>query len=561
MDFLWKKESNNGLYVDLFEGVSSSVRNEFDKIKNKFKANQELHFLAKNNEKSLEYRNSGNDYFKKKNWEKAMTCYNKSLCFAENGTENVSLAYANRSSCFLHLGAITKCLVDIDLAIEAKYPDHLMPKLFKRQKDCIQLIKNGSHDESESCYPSLSYEANTKFPGMASVLEMKRDEKFGRLIVAKTGIPDIPAGKTVLIEKAFSSQTFNLDHCHTCLKTAVNFVPCKNCSWGIFCHDGCATQNGMHQMECGESLIGLRDLERNETDEANDFLNIGTGRVECGEFYEAVDFLRRSILGILSIFSDTESLIEFVEDAIRPVENNIPNRLDDMKSNFRALLQLNSVTTHANRRILFLQQAYATFNYLLLREDIEKQFNTEQKKRFLMHLVSFTACVIFLNGFSTHDGRMNAFVLFSYLNHACASNVRCISRANMRFGITLRPIQAGQQLFISYLTDVFGDTSVEETQREMYESFGFQCSNCERCKPNEMLSRENSQLMQNDRDFRFLTLQSSEWKNLKDGRSKKEKRKILKEKTIGVLNRFGRNHWCDELASMMEYYDNFIFDI
>lgn len=558
MDSLWKKESNGGLYVNLFEGVSSAVRDEFDKIENKFNANQELRFLAKSNEKSLEFRNSGNDFFKKKDWEQAMTWYNKSLCFAENGTENVSLAYANRSSCFLHSKMYANCLVDIELAIQANYPAHLMPKLLKRQKDCIELIEKGAHDKSESHCPSLSYEANSKFSGMANVLEMKSNNKFGRLIVAQR---DIPAGKTVLIEQAFSSQSFNLDHCHTCLKTALNLIPCEHCSWGIFCYDSCAKQNVMHQMECGESLIGMRLLERGESDVADDFLNMGSGKVECGEFYETVDFLKHSTLEILTTFSNAQSLIDFVEDAIQPTANNIPNRLDDKKSKYRALLQLNAVTAHVNRKILFLQQAYVTFNYLLLREDMQKQFDTEQKKRFLMHLILHQNCVIFLNGFSTHDGRMNAFVLFSYLNHACASNLRCISKANMRYGITLRPIKAGQQLFISYLTDVFGDTSVDETQREMFENFGFRCSNCERCKPNEMLSLENSKLMQNDEDYRFLSLQSSEWRKTEDGRSEKEKQKILKEMTIGVLNRFGSNHWCDELASMMEYYDNFIFQL
>lgn len=556
MDFLWKKESNSGLYLNLFEGVPVSVRNEFSEIKSKIKANQEHHFLAKNNEKSLEFRSSGNDWFKKKDWTKATTCYNKSLCFAENGSENVSLAYANRSSCFLHMKMYAKCLADIELAKKANYPEHLLPKLVKRQKDCNESLKNGCEDKSEAHCPSLDYDANSEFPGMANVLEIKRNSKFGRLIVAQR---DIPAGKTVLIEKAISSKSFNCDHCHTCLKTEMNFVPCESCAWAVFCHDGCAKQNSMHRMGCGESLIGLRDLEQSDRDEATDYLNIGSGRVDAGEFYETVEFVKHSILECLTLFSNTQQLIDFVEDAVQPTANNIPNELVDMKSIYRGLLQLNAAPTHTNRKILFLQQTYITFNCLLLRKDIQNQFDTEQKRRFLMHLILHHNCVIFLNAFSTHDGRMNAFVLFSYLNHACASNVRCISQANMRYGITLRPIKAGQQLFISYLTDVFGDTSVEDTQNEMFENFGFRCSNCERCKPNEKLSLTNSILMQNDEDFRFLSFQSPEWRKTDDGRSENEKQRFLKEMTVGVLNRFGSGHWCDELASMMEYYDNFIF--
>lgn len=557
MDLLWKKDSSSGLYVNLFENVSASVRNEFDKIKNQFMANREHHYLAKSNEKSLDYRNSGNDCFKRKDWAAAMTWYNKSLCFAENDSDNVGLAYANRAASFLQLRMYANCLADIDLAIKANYPKHLMPKLLKRQSDCMELIKSASNDDrSDSYQPSLSYDAHSKFPGMANVLELKRNNEFGRLILAKC---DIPAGKTVLVEKAFSSASFNRDHCHTCLKTATNFVPCEHCAWGIFCHDTCAQQNHMHRMMCGESLIGMRELNRIDFDMANEFINMGTGRVECGEFYETIDFLTHSFLEVLVAFSSIPSLMDFVEDAIQPTANNIPDRLDDAKSMYRALLQLNVITTHANRKILFQQQAYIVFQYLFLRKDIQDWFDTEQKKRFLMHLILHQICVIFLNSFSTDDGRMNAYVLFSYLNHACGSNLRCISRSNMRYGITLRPIKAGQQLFISYLTDVFGDTSVAETQQEMHASFGFRCSNCERCKPNERRSWENSKLMQSDADYRFLSLQSSDWKKINDGRSEKEKQKILKEKTVDILNRFGSNHWCDELASMMEYYDNFIF--
>lgn len=106
---------------------------------------------------------------------------------------------------------------------------------------------------------------------------------------------------------------------------------------------------------------------------------------------------------------------------------------------------------------------------------------------------------------------------------------------------------------------MFGDTSVEDTQKEMFGTYGFRCSKCERCKPDESLRNRNSMMMQCDKDYRFISLELSEWRKINDGRSKKQKQQILKEKTIGALNRFGGNHWCDELASMMEYFDNFIF--
>lgn len=559
MDFLWEKEASSGLYVDLFDenDVPESLQNEFDifdKIKTKVIANQEYHFLAKDNKKSLAFRALGNDFFSKKNFTEAMKLYNKSLCFAENGTENISLAYANRSSCFLHMKMYAKCLADIELAIKANYPEKLMPKLLKRQKDCKDSLQNGSIDASYINYPALSYEEDPKFPGMANTLEIKRHKKFGRHVVAKC---NIPAGQTVLIEKALFSTSSDHYHCHDCLKTAMNFVPCEHCSWGLFCHNSCENEHEMHQMECGESLIGMWELEEKELDVATEFLSV---QRKFTDHFEVLDFLKHSLLKILKSFPNVESLIEFVEDTVASKSSNVPDRLDDVKSKYLALLQLNRATPNLDRKILCIIQTNHTYNYLLLRDDIKTKFNTEQKRRFLMHFILHQILVIFLNGFSTDDGRKNAFVLSSYFNHGCASNLRCISRANMRFGVTLRPIKAGQQLFISYLSDVFGDTTVEETQEKMQENFGFQCSKCERCKPNELLWLKNSNLLQQDTDYLFLSHKSSQWRKTNDGRSEKEKQKILKEMTLNVLNRFGSGHWCEELANMMEYYDNFLFD-
>lgn len=66
-------------------------------------------------------------------------------------------------------------------------------------------------------------------------------------------------------------------------------------------------------------------------------------------------------------------------------------------------------------------------------------------------------------------------------------------------------------------------------------------------------------MMQRDKDFQFLTSKWTEWQDMNKNRSVKEKEKILKEMIVGVLNRFGANHWCDELACIIEQFDNYIF--
>lgn len=65
-----------------------------------------------------------------------MQMYNSSLRYAEKGSKNVSLAYANILVLFFKLMRYHERLFDIDLAKEAGYPEKLMPKLDQRREHC-----------------------------------------------------------------------------------------------------------------------------------------------------------------------------------------------------------------------------------------------------------------------------------------------------------------------------------------------------------------------------------------------------------------------------------------
>lgn len=65
---------------------------------------------------------------------KAIECYNKAICFAETGSEELSLAFANRSAIYFGLHLYDACLKNIKIAKEAGYPKRLMRKLDEREK-------------------------------------------------------------------------------------------------------------------------------------------------------------------------------------------------------------------------------------------------------------------------------------------------------------------------------------------------------------------------------------------------------------------------------------------
>lgn len=524
MDLLWQKEPrNHELYVDIFKNMSTKDQNldsyliEIAETSARLAA---LNFHKKNNKVSSHYRKKGNTQFQKENWLESMNLYNQSLCYAEIGSENVSLAYANRSSSFLHLKMYNECLVDIELAKQANYPTKLMPKLEKRRADCLKLM-----DKYEGEY-KLSYETDEHFPGMANVLEIRCDKKFGRHIVAKA---DIPAGKIILAEKTFITHYMKTRYnsCATCMSVSRNFIACTQCTSTLFCDSKCADSNEAHRMDCQEDFIYTEP---------------------------SLEYYMNAILFLLSIFTNVECLIEFVlENVMQKRRPSAPKSLADVECKFQALLQLAMnkcpIAELIHQR---LKEAYTTYNTLLMRKSIKKLFETEQKRRFLMHLVLHINCVMKNNGFKAGKIQLNLYIIASYFNHSCAFNVIGLSSGeNVRYCKTVRPIKSGQQLFISYFGGKGFDYSEEYRQKFLYDNFGFQCK-CERCKPDMRLWAMNSFNMQLDQDFQNYN------KYLINGGDQKmmEERRAMWEQTLtDVLNQYGDKHWCDALACVIDNYD------
>lgn len=181
MENHWIKESSDcgSNYVDLFPELSTD---QLEHLIEKVQSDN----VAKDNNVSTELRLKGNELFNKNEMVKAMDFYTASLCFAENGTENVSFVYANRSSCFLALKKYESALMDIELAKQANYPERLLRKLHDRQAKCLQLMATDS--ESNQFKPMLSFPPHHRFNCLANVLDIAYNEQFGRFIVANAGI-------------------------------------------------------------------------------------------------------------------------------------------------------------------------------------------------------------------------------------------------------------------------------------------------------------------------------------------------------------------------------------
>lgn len=164
---LWCKEPNGNSYVEICSSESDRTTND--------KA------LKKNNVMAKKLRDKGNELYYEKKFHEAMAYYNESIAYAENDSEALALAYANRSNCFLNLNLFQECLIDIERA-RIGYPSSRMSKLDVREQKCTekqQEIGNVSHVQE----PELSFNENGMHPGVADCLRIEKNAKFGRHVV------------------------------------------------------------------------------------------------------------------------------------------------------------------------------------------------------------------------------------------------------------------------------------------------------------------------------------------------------------------------------------------
>jgi tetratricopeptide (TPR) repeat protein len=188
---------------------------------------------SKSNSLALNYRNIGNNHFRKGEYFDALMFYNRSLCTAEIGSESISMAFANRSAVYLTLNHFDLCLQNIQLARDCKYPAGKMEKLDKREEECKELMTlKPNPDDDPFNFFKLSYSAFEKYPSIVDCLEIKIDKK-GKHVVATR---DLKAGDIIAIEKPIITNptvAARLHRCDYCMKDPLmNLIPCPGCAHG-----------------------------------------------------------------------------------------------------------------------------------------------------------------------------------------------------------------------------------------------------------------------------------------------------------------------------------------
>lgn len=193
--------------------------------------------MSKNNTKSSALRDKGNEYYLNKRFIEALLKYNESLLFAVPGSENISLAYGNRSACYFNLAEYQHCLNNIKLAIDNDYPASRMSSLDQRDKKCRELMEKSEKDMSDDPmhFFKLTYPCNPEIPFMSNCLELKRNDKYGRYIVTNH---DLNPGDIITVSEPFFKIIDRSARLHSCTYCATNsilfdLIPCPGCVEGL----------------------------------------------------------------------------------------------------------------------------------------------------------------------------------------------------------------------------------------------------------------------------------------------------------------------------------------
>lgn len=520
MNNLWKKEATRSgvSYVDLFASVPESEWNDRELVE--VMDYLDSYCSVKDNQKATAFRVRGNDEFRMKNWANAMRLYNHCLCFAEVGSDEAAMAYANRSACFFHMQKYDEVLVDIELAKSANISDRLLTKLEQRKQKSLELM--GNNEPPVKHVMKLSYPANKNFPCLANVVDIKQSNEYGRHLVATQ---DIPVGKIVLFEKDFVAMRKDHDLvCETCFREKANFIACENCSDVVFCSIECINQNMFHKWECGSVPRTM----------PNDDYNI---------FYERMRFQIRLLFVALETFGNVKHLVEFVDSALNENPDHIPSSLGDARSNYHFFFKLKASVPRGDiseARALFCKQ----YKGIQSVPKINALFDSNDKQRFLMHLVLKHLLLTQVNSIGNEVTKSMANVL-SMLNHSCDPNIATLYIGCHQCCITVRPIKKGDQMFICYLQNKL--EPLEERQDRFINKWNFICK-CDRCiKTPE--TRE-SESIKSDSRFGFVLFNDQ----------KKGKSSIVIDYCVQLLNTYGQHPWSLCRERVTHIYTSILLD-
>lgn len=235
-DKLLDKLSDEPLTIDKI--TVENNQDIFENIRNLLKQhkllpdynNLNLSREQKSSELATKHRLKGNELFKDRKYFSALCDYNVSLCHAETNSDDLGLAFANRSAVFYEIGEFRLCKENINLAKEFGYPSNKLKKLERRERKCHSRLKGKLRELS---LLQITRTTRTKYPFVTDCLRLGDNSEYGRHIVTDC---DLNIGEIVAIDRPYCGlllTEFHNKRCTNCLRQfKMNLVPCAKCTSG-----------------------------------------------------------------------------------------------------------------------------------------------------------------------------------------------------------------------------------------------------------------------------------------------------------------------------------------
>lgn len=503
--------------------------------------------LSKQNAVADALRTRGNQYYANRKFLDALEAYNQSLCTAEVDSEAVGLAFANRSAVYFEMKLYDKCLKNIQLAKDNKYPMKNIDKIKKREEQCLEMINNQLPDTSKPIgveFLKMKCEPNQKIPFIANCLKLKSDAQFGRYVM--TDQP-LKAGDVVAIEEPFCKvllANHRFKYCATCLSdNLLDLIPCHECTSTMFCSTDCL-KNGIkifHQYEC--PVIDKLNI-----------LSTKIMRMAVRTFFEGLDVCDGNLEVFEQLMKNNQGSKQTIYDFDFTDNQSFPSK---RKNILLAIDALAANEAERSQSDLFQRSGICAIlmNLFMKHSNLGDLLANEKHLNFFRQFIFKQTQIAACNYHGISYGIMRkdeleenpqygsgSYPFCSLINHSCAPNLVRVSFECKKYVVINRPIPAGGQLFDNYgFHHCLEDFQQRQTSLLTYM---FKCS-CEACSADFPLY---GLLRTVDRNFNKFLKDDIDRLMVFDTKRAKERFYAYCE----YLNKYDNNYPCREVSSIQE---------
>ncbi|EZA61542.1 SET and MYND domain-containing protein [Ooceraea biroi] len=495
--------------------------------------------MPKSAKESEKLREEGNKVFVKGAFNNitcvdALKLYAKAVAFAPYPSEQLALAYANRSAVLFQLGLHTECIQDIDRALALNYPDNLRAKLYIRKTECLIILGNRSVEdvleearhwldkmslndssreklrtkvqvlrrktlqtesstqdirvqrrtgsaENEAPLPTIA-SCNNEVPCASDAVAIKYDKRYGRHVVATR---NIRPGEVVAVEQPYSlilKQHNMQTHCSNCLRVSWANIPCNHCTYAMYCSEECryTEWKKCHDVEC---TVFPPLLEY-------DFYNI--------DFFS----IRLAVLALREAggMQELKTMLKKIDECDDPRTKGFSR---DGKLRSDRYSSVYSLVTNTEKRvvpdlfrrsldtcfILYFLATRTTMFGAKLPADLKALARNDDVTFFgglVMRHQQIIPCNVHTFGeeqdLDNVERGLAAMPFYSLLNHSCSPNVLRHSRPKHIVLYAMYPIRKGEQLLDNY-GQHYAILSRAERQQKLLKQYYFTCD-CTPCQEN-----------------------------------------------------------------------------